>query len=200
MATDLLKYIVPRIPRNELTAVVGYSLTGAVISGSSGILHDQLTFAIGPEYFYRFKFQQFAWADFGLGDRIFVSTIGFLATWWAGLIVGWILSRRCLPNQSRGAVRRQILVGFGIVFSTAVVFGIIGWVYGLWRGPAADYSAWQSAFSRYRVTDQWAFMRVAYIHNAGYAGGLVGLLLTYVVVRPAKVHKTEGHDKTEKLP
>lgn len=188
----LLKYIIPRISLADLPALLEFTALGAVLSGAYGILHDQLTFTIGPEYFHNFKFHQFAYADFGFGDRIFVSFIGFLATWWVGLIVGWILARRCLPNQPRVVVRRQVYLGFFVVFATGIVAGLIGYLYGLWRGPDADYSAWRSALAQYNVSDHWSFMRVAYIHNAGYIGALLGLVFTYFVIRPADVAPHAG--------
>ena len=91
----------PRIPLADLSAVLGFTVLGALLAGGYGVIHDQITFTIVPEYFHNFKFYQFSYADLGLGDRVFVGCVGFLATWWVGLIVGWILSRRCRPNQSR---------------------------------------------------------------------------------------------------
>jgi hypothetical protein len=38
--------------------------------------------------------------------------------------------------------------------------------------------------SQLEVTDTWSFVRVAYIHNAGYLGGLIGLILALVMLRP----------------
>jgi len=38
---------------------------------------------------------------------------------------------------------------------------------------------WQPTCNIIECLIVWSFMRVAYIHNAGYIGGLVGLLLTY---------------------
>jgi hypothetical protein len=180
----LFAYVVPRIPLAELPALLVVTLGGVLAAGCYGVLHDQITFAIGPEYFRNFKFHQFSYADLGLGDRVFVSLIGFLATWWVGLIVGWILARRILSTCPRRTASRRIGAGFLIMFAAAASGGVVGYLYGLWRGPNADYSAWQPALQQYRVSDVWSFMRVAYIHNAGYIGGLVGLLLTYLAIRP----------------
>ena len=183
----MLKYIVPRIPLAHLPELLGVAIAGALIAGCYGVLHDQITFSIGPGYFYNFKFHQFSYADFGFSDRIFVSIIGFLATWRVGAIGGWILARRILWTCPRRTAYRRIGVGFSIVFGAAALAGIFGYLYGLWRGPDADYSAWGPTLQYYRVTDVWPFMRVGYIHNAGYIGALVGVLLTYVAIRPGAV-------------
>src|SRR5271166_328085 len=54
-----------------------------------GILNDQITYTISPEYFTKFKYLQFGVRpDLFGGDRQAVVAIGFLATWWVGLIIG----------------------------------------------------------------------------------------------------------------
>jgi len=164
--------------------MLGFAFLGAVIAGAYGIVHDHITFSIGPEYFTKLKFDQFAWANLQLGDRFFVSCIGFLATWWVGLIVGWVLARRLVPNQQRATARRKILRGFAIVFTTGIAFGLGGYFYGLLGGSDGDYSDWAFALRRIEIDDMWSFVRVAYIHNAGYLGGLVGLVLTFFFVKP----------------
>ena len=187
----LIAHIVPRIPRADLPALLAFTLAGSLVAGCYGIVHDHIAFSIGPEYFRKFKFHQCSYADLGLGDWVFVSCIGFLGTWWVGLIGGWILARRILSTCSKKTAYQRIYAGFLIVFAAAALAGILGYLYGLWRGPNADYSAWQPALQQYGVSDVWPFMRVAYIHNAGYIGGLVGLLLTYFAIRPGTLRKQE---------
>ena len=182
--TFLFPYIVPPIPLADLPALLAFTLASALIAGCYGILHDQITFSIGPEYFRNFKFHQFSYADPGFGERAFVSCVGFLATWWVGAIAGWILARRLLPTCSKRTAYRRFRAGFLIILASAASAGILGYLYGLWRGPNADYSAWQPTLQQYHVSDVWPFMRVAYIHNAGYLGALAGLLLTYIAIRP----------------
>ena len=179
----LLKYLIPRFPLRDLPVMLAFAGLGSLIAGGYGILHDQITYSIGPEYFINFKFEQFQWANLRRGNTVFVSCIGFLATWWVGLVCGWILARRMLPNQDRRVAVRKVLIGFVIIFATGIAFGIGGYFYGNWRGPDGDYSAWTNVFDQLGVMDHWAFMRVAYIHNAGYLGGLVGLILTFLLLR-----------------
>lgn len=105
---------------------------------------------------------------------------------WVGLIITWILARRCLPNQTRRVARKQILTGFAIVFCATFLAGAAGFLYGTLRGPKADYSDWQSILRSRGVTDVFAFMRVGYVHNASYAGGAIGSMLTFVLIQPSR--------------
>ena len=67
-----------------LTATIFIAI---ILAGIYGIIHDQITYSISPEYFTKFKYQQFGFdpAWFG-GHRQTVAVIGFLATWWMGII------------------------------------------------------------------------------------------------------------------
>lgn len=94
----MLRYIIPRIQLAELPPMFGSALLGGLAAGLYGVLHDQVTYTISPEYFTKLKFEQFAYADFA-------------------------------------------------------------------------------------IVDEWAFVRVAYIHNASYLGGLLGLLVALVTIR-----------------
>lgn len=188
----MLKYLVPRIALADLLPMFGMAFVGAIVAGAYGILHDHITYSIGPEYFTNLKFEQFHYADFGLGERVFVSCIGFLATWWVGFIFAWFLSRRLIPNQPRTIAYRGIFAGFAIVFACGVVAGIGGYFYGVWRGPDSDYSAWLPMTRRFQITDTRAFVRVAYIHNASYLGGLAGFIIALVIIRPKKLEPPPG--------
>lgn len=182
----MLKYLVPRIAWRDLPPMFGMACVGAVIASVYGILHDQITYTIGPEYFTKFKFKQFHYADFGFGNRIFAACIGVLATWWVGFVIAWFLSRQLIPNRDRKIAYRAILNGFFIVFACCIISGAIGYTYGAWRGPDADYSDWAPFVKVFQITDTWAFVRVAYIHNASYLGGVLGFIIALFVVRPAE--------------
>ncbi len=77
-------------------------------------------------------------------------------------------------------------MSFAIVFVAAVLGGAIGYELGCLRGPDADYSSWQYFASRYGVQDLPNFVRVAYIHNASYLGGFVGLVIALLRLRRQK--------------
>ncbi len=182
----MLKYVVPKIKLTDLTAMIRVSLVGAAIAGAYGILHDQITYSISPEYFTKLKFQQFQYAHFGLSDRVFVAIIGFLATWWVGGIGAWFLARRLIPGQPRCVAHSQTRSGFLCILAFGFSFGLAAYCYGLWRGPDADYYPWRWAIRKYQIEDTWAFVRVGYIHNGSYLGGLIGLIVALIAIRPAK--------------
>ena len=124
------------------------------------------------------------YADFGFHERIFVTEIGFLASWWVGFIAAWFLARRLVPNQPRETALRKIATGFATIFVCGFLAGCLGLGFGIWRGPNADYTSWAYALAYFDIEDSFAFVRVAYIHNASYMGGAIGLIVALVFVRP----------------
>lgn len=191
------KFLIPRVAWADLPAMLAVSLCGAVLAAAYGILHDQVTYTISPEYFTNMKFQQFHYADAGLGDRFFVAIIGVLATWWVGLIIAWLLARRFIPRQPRVVAYRQIRLGFLCVFGFGISFALLGYGYGWWRGPEADYTAWTWAADQLQITNLPAFVCVAYIHNASYLGGVVGLIAALIFIRPKGIEELNSQEQSE---
>jgi hypothetical protein len=179
------RLLVPHIPRGELAPLLGIALCGGLLGGIYGAIHDLVTYSISSEYFTKLKYHSFAFANLGLGNHAFAATIGFLASGVVGLFAAWFLARRLLPNQPRARAVRQILQGFTLVFSCVLAAESLGYAYGLWRGPNADYSAWLWAIEKYRIDDHWNFVRVAYIHNSAYLGAAIGLLLALWCIKPS---------------
>ena len=141
----------PTIRRALLPAIVRYAVRGAMLAGCYGVVHDQVTYSISPEYFTRLKFVQFHYADFGLPPRVFVAEIGFLATWWVGMIAGWFIARVTVPGYSRPEALRRCARGFLIVFASALVAALTGYVLGLLHG--SDYSAWEDLASSLGISE-----------------------------------------------
>ena len=175
-----MNLIFPTIRWNYIPPIVGISLLGAVIAGFYGILHDQITYSISPEYFTKLKFHQFHYANFGFPVRIFVGEVGFLATWWVGIFSGWFLARIAVPAWPLRTALKNCLIGFGIIFGFAILVGIIGYCLGVRH--TNDYSNWEDLGSTLGVTDLPDFVRVAYIHNSSYIGGLDGLIAAIITL------------------
>jgi hypothetical protein len=49
----------PQFRLSLLPSMLGYALLGALVAGIYGIVHDQFTYSISPEYFTRLKFFSF---------------------------------------------------------------------------------------------------------------------------------------------
>jgi len=178
-----MNLLYPRIALRHLPLMLGISLVGSLIAGAYGILHDQVTYTLSEEYFTKFKSQQFHWADFGWPRRVYVAEIGFLATWWVGLVAGWFLARITVPHLNRDAAIRRCAVGFAIVFALAVAGGLVGAWLGWRRMQDADLGGWTDYTLLYGVKDLPSFVRVGFIHNSSYAGGLVGLIVALIHAR-----------------
>ena len=51
-----MNLLYPRIRKGAFRSLITTAAIGALIAGAYGILHDQITYAISPEYFTQFKF------------------------------------------------------------------------------------------------------------------------------------------------
>ncbi len=188
----LSRLFIPQIALKDLKVMLAVSVIGAILSGTYGVLHDQVTYTISPEYFTKMKFEQFHYADFGLPDRVFVAEIGFLATWWIGLFSGWLFARRLIPGNSRLPARRKLLTAFTTVLICAILAGCLGFVYGILNDPKDILPSWREGMERLKIVDDRSFIQVAYIHNASYLGGIGGMILALICVRPHRPDLNPG--------
>ncbi len=152
------------------------------IAGLYGILNDQITFTISPEYFTKFKYVQFGVkpAYFG-GERQAVAAIGFLATWWVGLIIGMALGLTGLSYKHHKTMLLMILKAISITFCITICAGFAGFLYGKYHLANTGVNWWLPN----DLVDKKAFIVVGSIHNFSYLGGLAGLLAgnIYLVVK-----------------
>lgn len=154
-----------------------FVFSSILVAGVYGIVHDQLTYTLAPEYFTKFKYRQFGFepAWFG-GHRPTVAVIGFLATWWTGLIIGCVLGatafvfpdHRSMAAALRGAIVRVLLITAGF----AVIGGLLGHFYLVHTGV----NWWLPP----DLTDRSAFITVGSVHNFSYLGGAAGMLVALV--------------------
>ena len=181
-----MNLLYPALRRRWLPAMLGYALLGSLLSGVYGIIHDQITYSISPEYFTRLKFSQFHYADFGFPPRVFVGEIGFLATWWVGLVAGWFVARMAVPAFPPRTAIRHASRAFLTILAFTLTATVVGYVLGGLRLSNTDFSGWQGYADDLGILDLTSFVRVAYIHNASYLGGLVGLVSALVHLRRLK--------------
>lgn len=155
-----------------------------LIAGLYGVIHDQLTYTISPEYYTKFKFYQFGLVDANekvvfSNPRIQVSVVGFLATWWMGLPIGLILGLVgwAFTNEKNmiGVTLRAMIVTMAVAFVT----GLAGLAYGKFYLAETGVSWWLPD----DLADTKNFIAVGSMHNFSYLGGLVGLVAGIVYSR-----------------
>lgn len=180
----MINILYPKLRLAWLPAMLGYALLGALLAGTYGVVHDQVTYSISAEYFTRLKFSQFQRADFGFPPRVFVAEIGFLATWWVGFFAAWFIARITVPSFPPAVAFRHTARGFAIILACALASSAVGYVLGVLHG--SDYSTWETLASTLQISDVPAFVRVAYVHNAAYLGAVLGLIVAIVYLRKLK--------------
>ena len=148
-----------------------------LIGGLYGVLHDQLTYSISPEYYTKFKFYQFGLMDGGdeaifPNPRIQVSIVGFLATWWMGIPIGLILGLVGLTLQDSRQMFLTTLKAIIITIFVAFMTGLLGLAYGELYLADAGVNWWLPE----NLNDTKNFVSVGSMHNFSYLGGLTGLI------------------------
>ncbi|QMW04256.1 hypothetical protein [Spirosoma foliorum] len=147
------------------------------MAGIYGIVHDQLTYTISPEYYTKFKFYQFGLMDSDdkvlfRNLRIDVAIVGFLATWWMGLLVGLIMGLvGFIHKDAQQMFRITINALFATIF-VAFLTSLTGFIYGTLYATDIAVDWWFPD----NLTDRKSFILVGIMHDFSYLGGLMGLL------------------------
>jgi hypothetical protein len=151
-----------------------------IVAGVFGALHNQISYTVSPDYFFAFKFHQFAIPD-DLRNRSGASIVGWHASWWMGLIIGVpvLLIGLILPGWK--SYLTHGLLAFVVVACTALVVGLGALAYGYFtisEGALPDYWYPQG------VADRVAFARAGNMHNFSYLGGGIGIITgsVYLIV------------------
>ncbi|HEX8024232.1 hypothetical protein [Mucilaginibacter sp.] len=160
-----------------------------IIAGCYGIIHDQFTYTISHEYFTKFKFYQFGFIEPGYetilpNPRLYVAIVGFLATWWVGLIIGIGNGLMGLIQKDHKLMFKTISYAVFITLIATAISGLIGLAYG-WFYLSGTQVNW---YLPKTLINKKSFIAVGSMHNFGYLGGLTGLVLgmIYQVVKASK--------------
>jgi hypothetical protein len=142
-------------------------VAACVVAGVYGAVHNQISYSVSPDYFFAFKFHQFAIPE-DLRNRFGASIVGWYASWWMGLIVGVpvLLIGLILPDWKTYLTHG--LWAFAVVVCITLVVGLGALVYGCFtisEGALPGY--WYPV----GVADRVAFARAGTMHNFSYRGG-----------------------------
>ncbi len=151
-------------------------LVAIVLSGLYGIVHDQLTYTIAPEYYTKFKFLQFRLVDSPWPERVRAGMVGFLATWWMGILIGLTVG---LAGFMQRDWRRMLVVtlqAYGVVVVVTAAVGLLGLAYGYYQTAAIDRGAYLGWVVPPDIVDLRSYLCVGYMHNASYLGGVIAIV------------------------
>src|SRR5437868_10700793 len=108
-------------------------LLGIVLAGFYGVIHNQISYTVSPEYFTKFKFKQFDLTDTPLPERARASIVGFLASWWMGVPIGLFLVVAGFIHCGHRRMLRISLWSLLVVVAFTLLFGLSGLLYGLFQ-------------------------------------------------------------------
>jgi hypothetical protein len=187
---------------NKLIALILLLIIAPILGGVYGIVHDQITYTISNEYYSKFKFIQFGLDNWGMGEnigtentpeiklnnpRIGAAIVGFLATWWVGMIIGIILGLIGLIHRNGKEMFKITMRATLITIGIALIVGIIGLIYGK-LFLASNPPNW---FLPENLINRTNFIMVGSMHNFSYLGGLIGMIVsvTYSIQKKRKIKK-----------
>lgn len=151
----------------ESAKVVALCILASIVYG---ILHDQITIRLCPEYFTKWAFH----ADVFSHPNLTVVALfwGFAATWWVGLLLGIPLAFVSTTRDAGWWTWRRLvkpLFVFIILLSLSATFG---YFISTWASFQANPYALN--YSPDSETELIAFSRVLVTHNVSYIGGAIG--------------------------
>jgi hypothetical protein len=155
-------------------------------AGLYGVVHDQISYTVSPEYFTKFKFRQFGFADMNLPDRARASMVGFLASWWMGIPIGSLVGAAGFIHPSARRMLKISLWAFVVVIAFTFLFGLCGLLYGYIETRTINPANYQGWFIPDDVVNLRRFLCAGYMHNASYLGGTLSIFIAclfQIVVR-----------------
>lgn len=163
----------------KLAAIIILFIISCTFAGLYGALHDQLTYSISSEYYTKFKFYQFNIPPH-LQNRIGVAIVGWLASWWMGIVIGLFVIPFGVYLESSKSNYQVTLKALGMVALAVIVFGIIG----LFISSFSVNSNNTGVIIKYGnvIADNIAFKRVGTIHGFSYLGSVIGILFAWIYI------------------
>jgi hypothetical protein len=164
-----------------------------IFAGIYGMAHDQISYTVAPEYFTKFKFQQFGFTDMPPPERVRASFVGFLASWWMGIPIGLLVGAAGFIHRGHRRMLRISLWSLLITIGFTLLFGLCGLLYGFIQTAHIEPAEYQGWFIPNDVTDLRRFLCAGYMHNSSYLGGMLAVPVAWVFHAVVRV-KTNNSD------
>jgi hypothetical protein len=146
-----------------------------VAAGLFGALHNQISYSVSAEYFTKFKFLQFQLLDASVPERLRAAEVGFLASWWMGLLLGPIVGIVGFAHRTPTSMQRGLMLSLPVILGCVALAAVVGLVVGYvsTSGPALELDAgW---FVPPGLGNPRAFVCAGYMHNASYIGAVAAV-------------------------
>ena len=165
---------------NRPQAYFTFVLTAPLAAGLFGVLHNQLSYSVAPEYFTQFKFIQFHMLESELPARLLASAVGWRASWWMGIPLGLLGGLGLLWSHAGAGRKRALWASLVAMLVTTLLVAIGGLLYGWFVTREVDLSLYQAWFIPDGV-DVRRFLRAGHMHNAAYLGGVLSIAMAWIV-------------------
>ena len=104
-------------------------------------------------------------------NRLGASSVGALASWWMGLVLGVPIFLAGLFIRDDGIFWRSYVKASVIVVAVTLLAGLGALAYAVLAFTPDSLPDWMEGRS---LTDPVAFARAGFMHNFGYLGGIIG--------------------------
>lgn len=164
----------------KLIVLILFVLFAIVAAGVFGVIHDQISYSIAPEYFTRFKFHQFRLLDSSVPERLRVAQVGFLASWWMGIPLGVMSGLAALVHKTPQKMQSSLAWSLPLMMGVVLMFSLVGLAYGFYQTENIEWSRYSSWYIPSGLQNQRQYLCVGYMHNAAYIGGAVAIPVAWV--------------------
>lgn len=152
---------------NRILIFLGLASLGTILSCVYGVLHDQITYTISPEFYHLIRFPKY---EIPLeAGRWGVVRVAIINTWSIGLLVSVVVAFAGLIHSNNPKIIRYTLNAFALAMSVAIFMSLVGYAFGRFN---------QNQMSKLadHIIGKENFLIVQTIHNFTYIGSLLGML------------------------
>lgn len=147
-----------------------------LVAGLFGMIHDQISYSVSTEYFTKFKFIQFHLLDAEVPERIRAAEVGFLASWWMGLLCG----SAGFVQRSPALMRRSLIWSLLVIPTFTLAVALTGLAYGWEHTETIDPANYRGWFIPAGVIELRRFLSAGYMHNSAYLGGAISIPVAWL--------------------
>ena len=149
-------------------------------AGLFGMIHDQISYSVSNEYFTKFKFVQFRMLDPNVPERIRAAEVGFLASWWMGVPLGFLCGSAGLVQRSSAFMWRALMWSLLVIVIFTLTIALVGLGIGWVRTETIDLAGYRGWYTPHDLKDLRRFLCAGYMHNAAYLGGILSIPVAWL--------------------